>query len=516
MTQPLRLFPTDRDLTPHKTLRLAPAMDVPLTDEEIDCIDTPEFQRLHGIKQLGTAYKVYPSAVHTRFEHSLGTLSMAQALVEMVNRNPLNKDEGAHVITEDQRRLIRLAALLHDIPHVPFGHTLEDESRLLDKHDTRSRFEVFLAPGTRIGEILGEETTALVIDILSAKTDEEIKQLPFPFAADMVGNTICADLLDYIRRDMYYTGLMKTYDARFLMYFYIPSEGPAANRLVLNVTKKGELRRDVVSEVIDLLRLRYSLAEKVLYHRAKISAGAMISRAFQDSGMSPSMLDGIGDEVFLDRLGSSSNEVSERIILKFRGRQLYKLVFLANYGPAVAARAQIRLADEYCEDFDGRRASENRIADLVGLPRGAVLIHCPHPSMLMKEALVKVRWAADDIRSLSQVEEDPVRTSVDSILADHRALWKFWVFLDPEFVRKEQAVADVCYEEVVHGQVQNDIARLRHRARDIFRDRVHEFSTGHGLTARQEDNLYEGAARGDYNLTDEELERRWKDISSSD
>ena len=52
--------------------------DIYLTHEELAVLDTPEMQRLRGVKQLGTAYLVYPGAVHTRFDHSIGTLFVAR------------------------------------------------------------------------------------------------------------------------------------------------------------------------------------------------------------------------------------------------------------------------------------------------------------------------------------------------------------------------------------------------------------------------------------------------------
>src|SRR5436190_17404352 len=97
---------------------------------EVELMDTPEFQRLRGIKQLGTAYLVFPSAVHTRFEHSLGTSWMAHRMIEAIRRT-----HGVSEISADDEALVRVAALLHDITHIPFGHTLEDERRVLPRHD---------------------------------------------------------------------------------------------------------------------------------------------------------------------------------------------------------------------------------------------------------------------------------------------------------------------------------------------------------------------------------------------
>ena len=61
--------------------------DIELTREEMRVVDTPEFQRLRGIKQLGTAYLVFPGAVHTRFDHSIGSLHVAQKMIEAANLN---------------------------------------------------------------------------------------------------------------------------------------------------------------------------------------------------------------------------------------------------------------------------------------------------------------------------------------------------------------------------------------------------------------------------------------------
>ena len=61
--------------------------DVYITHEEISLLDTREVQRMRGIKQLGTAYLIYPGAVHTRFEHSIGTLHVTERVIDAINRN---------------------------------------------------------------------------------------------------------------------------------------------------------------------------------------------------------------------------------------------------------------------------------------------------------------------------------------------------------------------------------------------------------------------------------------------
>src|SRR5262245_44473908 len=110
-----------------KLIRDAVHGDIELGPLEVELIDTPEFQRLRGIKQLGTAYLVFPSAMHSRFEHSLGASWMAHRIVAAMRRS--------QPISAEEESVIRITALVHDMTHIPFGHTLEDERRVLPRHD---------------------------------------------------------------------------------------------------------------------------------------------------------------------------------------------------------------------------------------------------------------------------------------------------------------------------------------------------------------------------------------------
>src|SRR5260221_10811721 len=102
--------------------------DIALSPLEERVLDFPEMQRLRGIKQLGTASLVYPGCAHTRFDHSLGANALAKRIVAAIR-------ESGTAIEPDLAQLIGVTALLHDVTHVPFGHTLEDERRLFPRHD---------------------------------------------------------------------------------------------------------------------------------------------------------------------------------------------------------------------------------------------------------------------------------------------------------------------------------------------------------------------------------------------
>jgi HD superfamily phosphohydrolase len=114
---------------------------ITLYPEEVAVIDHPSFQRLRRVRQLGFAQLVFPGGVHTRLEHSIGAVHVAQLIVDHVNQNFRSSPDAQPgdwriaEIDSDLARFIRLGALLHDVGHLPFGHTLEDELNHLRAHD---------------------------------------------------------------------------------------------------------------------------------------------------------------------------------------------------------------------------------------------------------------------------------------------------------------------------------------------------------------------------------------------
>src|SRR5712692_7211903 len=95
--------------------------DVSLGPREVALIDTPAFQRLRRVKQLGTTDLVFPGARHTRFEHSIGVLHLARLALER-----LRTVQDAPRIDPADDRAVAAAALLHDVGHYPFSHALEE------------------------------------------------------------------------------------------------------------------------------------------------------------------------------------------------------------------------------------------------------------------------------------------------------------------------------------------------------------------------------------------------------
>ncbi len=397
--------------------------DIELTRVEAAVLDIPAVQRLRGIKQLGTAYLVYPGAVHSRFEHSLGTCAMAHRLIAALRR-------GGMAVTVDTEEVVGVAALLHDVTHVPFGHTFEDERRLFPRHDEGDRLSVLLA-----GE-LGGSLTALgvrqaVADLLETNVADDKRWM-----TDIVSSTIDADLLDYLRRDSLYTGLAQSYDDRVFRYFTV-SDG----RLVLDMSKHGMTRPDAWSEIVQLLRMRYFLTERVYYHHTKVVAGAMISKAVEmalaaDQLSEAELLD-LDDAALLWRLRCSEVAEIGALVDRLRQRRLLKRGYVLS-SRGLAAGDQQRLIEQYHYSPETRGAAEVELAHSLGAEPHEVIVYCPAATM-MKEAAA---LALTPSGVVPMTEIDPGGASEISALARrHADLWRMYVFVPDQHAQRAALLA---------------------------------------------------------------------------
>ncbi|MBP1449383.1 MAG: HD domain-containing protein, partial [Thermoproteus sp.] len=194
-----------------------------LTREESELLDEiPAIQRLRYIKQLGFVYLVYPTATYSRFDHSLGVMHLAYLVgKELLNKSMSSSAEEA----EDLLRHLRVAALLHDIGHYPFSHTFEEVigELVATAGDWGCGVDVDLAAFERAKP--HEVTTRLIVERISPSLKDKgydpslVKALLFKapelapkFAEEVkmlstiISGTLDADRLDYIMRDIYFTG----------------------------------------------------------------------------------------------------------------------------------------------------------------------------------------------------------------------------------------------------------------------------------------------------------------------
>lgn len=430
--------------------------DIELTRDELRLVDTAEFQRLRGIKQLGSAAFVYPGAVHTRFEHSIGTLHVCDRLLDACNKNAARDPGGCHRVTDEERRVLRAAALLHDVTHIPYGHNIEDQTGLLPRHDLPERFELVLGD-TELGEELDRQgLREHVVSVLTGKG----ATVP-AFWRQVVSDTIDADLLDYLRRDAHFTGLELRYDQRVIDYFRIDRQ---SNQMFVDCEKNGMLREDIVSELLRVLECRYHFSERVYYHHAKVAAGALLSRmvelAMRAGALSPHELQGMTDESLIWRLGeldlgdAAASERLRRFVARFRRRALPKRVLALPY--AQNRDVQNELVEAYFAEgkHEARFAWEQQLETQAKQAFGQevdILLYCPKRKMQLKEAKTQVRFPGSGERTLpldSFADEIP---RLRDLAHSYPRMWKLYVFTSLEDKAKRRKLQDMCLLALPNG-----------------------------------------------------------------
>jgi len=239
-------------------------------------IDTEDFQRLRNISQLGFVHLVYPGARHSRFEHSLGVYHLAkQFLARLMHSDPPLE------LGDEDVRVFLAAALLHDIGHYPFSHTLEELAPFFADHEERGRQLIEDEHGN-LGRVLRDELAvdparvANVIDYRATGRNIPPSDL---LLANILSGTLDPDKIDYLLRDAMFCGV--PFGESVNRDRLITSIKYDAQRRRLAITSKG------VSAVEALVFTNYLMFRNVYWHHAVRSATAMFKRSVQDLLMDP-------------------------------------------------------------------------------------------------------------------------------------------------------------------------------------------------------------------------------------
>lgn len=176
------------------------------SEEEKNLINRPEFQRLRFIKQLALTYYVYPGAMHSRFEHSLGVMELASRMFEALYAKEKSlieqKFKSIDLSIDQARSVLRLAALLHDIGHLPFSHGGEVILPEGVKHEDVS-IAIIKAMKTLIDKLYFDGATDIATQLI--KKENILPELGF--LRKILSGEVDADRMDYLLRDSHHCGV---------------------------------------------------------------------------------------------------------------------------------------------------------------------------------------------------------------------------------------------------------------------------------------------------------------------
>jgi HD superfamily phosphohydrolase len=283
------------------------------TKVEHDILDNQMFQRLRRIRQLAGAHLIYPSAQHSRFEHSLGTMHIAGYAGETL----LSK---GYLESEEEIQELRLAALLHDIGHGPFSHLFEE---VLNEKNRKNHEDI----GKEI--ILKSEISDIISRYghhPSTISNLSCGQSKIKFLNEIIAGSLSADIMDYLPRDGMFTGTE---------YGNIDY-----HRLVTSfrvVTKNHlALDRSALYSFESMLISRYEMFKAVYFHKTVRSAEVMLLHSMLLADDQLNLTDislenflELTDENVLERIISlkHQNEIASKLAIDYRSRRLLKCVY---------------------------------------------------------------------------------------------------------------------------------------------------------------------------------------------
>ena len=367
-----------------------------------DLVDTPAFQRLRHIKQLSTVRLVYPSANHTRFEHSLGVYHLARQAVEGFD---VDDETAAHV---------RTAALLHDVGHGPYGHQTEG---IIRRETGRDHDEVAW---------LLTDSDREICRVLE-RHDLDPERVATLIAGEggigaLISGELDVDRMDYLVRDAHHTG--------------VPYGTVDTGRLVneLRLTRDDVERAELVLgegnvATAESLLLARSLMNAIVYrHHVSRVAGAMLERACERyldrSETTVPEFRSMADHDLIVALRETVPDLGRRI----ERRNLYKRAVWAGFDDVPTGTVDA--------DHEAELAAEREIADAVGIDSAAVVVDVPsRPSLKESGSTVVVDEVPQRLEDASEL--------VSGLRAAERSRWRLGVYC-PDAHR--EAVADAARE----------------------------------------------------------------------
>lgn len=361
-----------------------------ITKLEKKIIDHPLFQRLRDIRQNTFLYKVFPSAMHSRFEHSVGVMHLSYEILKNIDLNALiynRKDVDADLYLDIKKiptsliQELRIAALLHDVGHGPLAHQFDSFAVNIKKFKEKCEAEgtqkydkIISLADSEEGRLSHEQVSCIfikeIIDELKSKAEIEldgddiykenirvisadsiikIVEKNYEFKSEMEGpdiypllgsiissSPIDADRMDYLLRDSYFSGVKYgIYDYGRLLMSFIPVK--VENSIYLAYKESG------MDSILEFANARSGLYSQVYFHKTNRALSAMLNKACSGQGyVNVVSLDSDGkvidlmrdfyinnpDKKFLEyTLENKLNEDSKKILNDIVNRNVWKKIY---------------------------------------------------------------------------------------------------------------------------------------------------------------------------------------------
>lgn len=260
---------------------------IALNDWERTIISEPAFQRLRRIRQLAWTDQVYPGAMHSRFEHSLGVMHTATLLYDAIcqNSEPILKSELAydHAGLKRFRQLVRLAALLHDVGHAPFSHAGEELFPEQDGGNGRFAHEQYSAAIVRNHLRAAVEDHPLNAnygfraDDVTALLEGSASAGQAIFWRDLIVGQMDADRMDYLLRDSHHIGVQYgRFDLHRLISTMQAISGGQDRPPRLGIAEGGWHAAEA------LVLARYFMFTQVYFHKTRVAYDVHLRYALKE------------------------------------------------------------------------------------------------------------------------------------------------------------------------------------------------------------------------------------------
>ena len=352
--------------------------NVRLDDTARQLVDSPPFQRLRYVRQLGLAHLVYPGATHTRFEHALGAYHLASLTATLLAEGGSLKE-----VDPGEVGIIRAAALLHDIGHYPFSHALEEIGA--PHHEEVARPLLTRGPVAAILRgALGADAPERIVAIVRGASVSPLQGL--------ISGSLDLDKLDYLRRDAFMCGVpYGEIDVDRLLNAIAVVRDPDTRALTIGVAEKA------LSALESLLFAKYQMYRNVYWHHTVRSATArykpVVADAVERGALRAEELASYGDEGLLSEL---KRRAPSALLDALTARRLHKRAM-----QCPAAELPAGAGEWIASDHALVVAVENRLAAERKLAPGAILLDYPTKTQMLGLDLPVVRRSGAVVRLTS-------------------------------------------------------------------------------------------------------------------